>query len=237
MARWRAVPTAVWTAVGALAFLASTGLAVVLGAGLHVWSGPLAPPTSVGPPSASAGRVGGSGVVTVAPPATQQPARPHTTAPGVPAVALPFVPFTSAPAPAAAVDTVAPRQQVQTSTGSAEPVAHPRPNLVRAVLGLPRELRTTLLGGTRLRLAPAKSVEDALLAAARPLPKVHAHSAMHLKGHVHGAVGRHHHSHHHGSRTHGKHGHGHGEAGHGHRHGHHGHHAAGRRERHHHRQD
>src|SRR5436190_21744030 len=42
MVRLRAVPSTVWTAVGALAVLASTGLGVVLGAGLHVWTGPAA---------------------------------------------------------------------------------------------------------------------------------------------------------------------------------------------------
>src|SRR4051812_11837859 len=89
MTRWRAVPTTVWTAVGALAFLASCSLAVVLGAGLHVWSGPVpsAPPSVIG---AAGSR--GSGVVTV-PPHTSAPTRP---APGAPATApaAGFVPGT-----------------------------------------------------------------------------------------------------------------------------------------------
>jgi hypothetical protein len=95
MARWRAVPTAVSTAVGALAFLASTGLAIVLGAGLNVWTGPAAP----GGPGSRAlsaapsvtGRVGG--VVTVAPPASGA-AAPRSGSTGSPATTvLPFVPF------------------------------------------------------------------------------------------------------------------------------------------------
>src|SRR5437763_551436 len=70
MARWQAVPTAVWTAVGALAFLAATGVAVVLGAGLHVWSGPSTP---TAPSAIFAPRPGGSGVGTVSPPVTGAP--------------------------------------------------------------------------------------------------------------------------------------------------------------------
>src|SRR3954471_21289454 len=118
MARWRAVPTTVWTAVGALAFLASCGLAVVLGAGLHVWSGPL-PTTAThsAPGSASLAR---SGVVTGKPPPPTAPPAPRVGGPVVtPAapVGLPFVPFTpasagsgapAAPAPAAPGPTAKP---------------------------------------------------------------------------------------------------------------------------------
>ena len=100
MARWRAVPTAVSTAVGALAFLASTGLAIVLGAGLHVWSGPTTPGAAAGHgvlgPAPVTGRAGGVVTVTVAPP------RLPATGPGVtpPTITLPFVPFTPRAVPA-----------------------------------------------------------------------------------------------------------------------------------------
>jgi hypothetical protein len=129
MARWRAVPTAVSTAVGALAFLASTGLAIVLGAGLHVWSGPAAP-TGVGSQnvpgtSSVTGRVGG--VVTVpAPPASAGLPSPGSgTAP--PTITLPFVPF----APVAARPAASAAAAVPTSAPTAEVPAGPGPTSLR----------------------------------------------------------------------------------------------------------
>jgi hypothetical protein len=137
MARWRAVPTAVSTAVGALAFLASTGLAIVLGAGLHVWSGPsstgsLPGPGIAGPPSVT-GRVGG--VVTVpAPPAT--PRLPGTGPGGATqTLTLPFIPF--APAAVPAPQGPAP-QGPQPQSSPAVPGKQPRAG------GLPLSLRALL---------------------------------------------------------------------------------------------
>jgi hypothetical protein len=216
VARWRAVPTAVWTAVGALAFLASSGLAVVLGAGLHVWSGPFTP---AAPPNASAAPAGGTGIVTVAPPAAPptvlRPAGPRTTAPVVPA----FVPFSTTPvavvpAPAAA----APATAVQPE-GTGRGHAPGRLFLVREQLlrlSLPLELRIAPLGDTALRLV-MRSAEQTLRTFEPASNRDHAHSAMHAKTHAHGPHGHSRPARHHG---------------HGHRHDHH-----GQQHRHHHGRD
>src|SRR6059058_753290 len=103
MARWRAVPTTVWTAVGALAFLASCGLAVVLGAGLHVWSGPV---PSAAPSVIGAAGARGSGVVTV-PPQTSAPTQPGPGGP-VTAPTVGFVPGTPSAAVSAPTGGAAP---------------------------------------------------------------------------------------------------------------------------------
>jgi hypothetical protein len=162
MARWRAVPTAVSTAVAALAFLASTGLAIVLGAGLNVWTGPTAP----GGPGSRAlsaapsvtGRVGG--VVTVAPPAPGA-AVPRSGSTGSPATtALPFVPFapststpsTSTPATAPPGPTAATGRPASTAGAPAVPPGlHPAGRLsidLRGLLSPLSALRSTTTDAT-----------------------------------------------------------------------------------------
>ncbi|HET6816904.1 MAG TPA: hypothetical protein VFH66_06720 [Mycobacteriales bacterium] len=242
MARWRAVPTAVSTAVGALAFLASTGLAIVLGAGLHVWSGPAAPTGLTGQgqhgPAAITGRVGG--VVIVKPPSApaQHPQVPTTTAP---TVSLPFVPFVPAPA----VGTPSgPATKAGGPVVSAPEVVvtRPQPGL-RDLLGLrmllmrPRSPRLTAPAtGDQLRpvadLRPSAQGDEARPgqrrhgrghphrhpAADRPLPHgIAVGDGEHHPGGTrgHGHAPRHHASD--GKHTHG-HGRTHGGHGHGHRH-------------------
>src|SRR3954454_12911863 len=152
MTRWRAVPTTVWTAVGALAFLASCGLAVVLGAGLHVWSGPV---PSAAPSVIGAAGSRGSGVVTV-PSNTSAPTQPG---PGRPA-----------PAPAAGFVAGTPSTPGSAPTGVSAPVAggpaiHEPPAVgppSRGGRGVGRGLRPTLL---RLReLLGLRGGDDDLLA-------------------------------------------------------------------------
>jgi hypothetical protein len=114
----RAVPSRVWSAVLALVVLASLGIALVLGAGLHVWQGTV----GSAPGIAADQRLGPrSGVVTV-------PSRPHARPPHQQPVTPPTVtpPGTTAPVPVVAPPTVTP--PVTGSGGSGSPATgHPRP--------------------------------------------------------------------------------------------------------------
>jgi hypothetical protein len=210
MARWRAVPTAVSTAVGALAFLASAGLAVVLGAGLHVWSGPTTPGALGGqaqPGSVSVtNRVGG--VVTVQPPA---PPQPHTgaSAPGS-TPSLPFIPFvppTPVAAPPAAAPAVPPTTHPVTTPSPLQRGARHQPLTLRAFLHELRGARSTIDDLAGLRALRPSSSGPALRSdeTARPGPHAHArgpHGKAHGKGHGH-RHGAHHHHPDKGARHHG----------------------------------
>ena len=236
MARWRAVPTAVSTAVGALAFLASAGLAVVLGAGLHVWSGPAAPGVLGGHPQSGpasvTGRVGG--VVTVTPPAAQpQRPQPGSSGPG-PSTVLPFVPFVPAaqvPSPPVATPAVPP------ATGPGDVTQPPRrggrgPDMGRrAFLRGPHGVRTILDGSAALRTMTHARLALRADRISRPFHEGRANARGHHRdgedrhrGH-HGGPHFHGGPHHHAGK-HSPHGHGHGHGRHdGRHHGHgHGHH-------------
>jgi hypothetical protein len=225
MARWRAVPTAVSTAVGALAFLASAGLAVVLGAGLHVWGGSAVPAGLSGqrqPGSVTVThRVGG--VVTVPQPVTPAQ-RPQTgpSAPG-PTTSLPFIPFVPS-APAAAPPTSTPAVPPATGQGTAgtqlQRSGHGHPLTLRAFLNELRRAGSTGEDSDGLRALRQTGDRQALRAEqpARTGKRAHGHTEAreapghgkgHARAHRHGA--RHHHRGH-GSRHHGHgHGHGHGD--------------------------
>lgn len=238
MARWRAVPTAVSTAVGALAFLASTGLALVLGAGLHVWSGPATPGDLGSQPRAGAPAVTGpvGGVVTVPPPVTRAQAPQPASSGAGPAVALPFVPFVpAAPAPAPAHATGEPAPAVPGP--AADTADTPGPSSLRPTFARLRALRATTANALGLLSPSARktlrlttddelSVRQGRVGHARS----HGHHALdandrargHRHGHAHGHGHRPHHGN--GSHDHGRHHHGHGAHGegrhhHGHRHG------------------
>jgi hypothetical protein len=214
--------------VGALAFLASAGLAIVLGAGLHVWSGPSAANGAAGNGLAPSVTGGVGGVVTVtAPPAAQH--QPPTTTTTGPAVALPFVPFVpAAPAPPA---VVTPRGGAASAgTGDVRDV----PVGLRLLLSQLRSARITTGGSEELRPAThvratvrGTSTHDASRGRAhgreharpshRPLPhgvtvgednpqphrsgrhaQVRAHDRHEHDGRAHGHHRLHHHGHGHG---------------------------------------
>lgn len=216
MARWRAVPTAVSTAVAALAFLASAGLAVVLGAGLHVWSGPKAAVGLAGQPQPGSvsvtNRVGG--VVTVTPPASP-PQHPQTRPAGPsPTASLPFIPFAPS-APVTAPPTVTPTEVPTvppptvsgpgTSPLAGEAGSRGFPLTLRTLLNALRgggsavEVSTGTPGLRETLLAPSLSADTS-----RPDAHTHANARGHHgdgKGHGRGArddVRHHHHRHHHG---------------------------------------
>ena len=227
MARWRAVPTAVSTAVAALAFLASAGLAVVLGAGLHVWSGPATPGGSVGnqaqPGSVTVThRVGG--VVTVPQPVA--PTHGPQTGPTAPPISLPFIPFgpsTPVAVPVAAPPTSTPAVPPATGQGTSgnllQRTGRGQQQLtLRAFLNALRSLRVTGDDGLHALRPTAQRGALHTKKAAHADLRAHGHAKVHGahghgKGHGRGHRddARHHH-HEHGSRHHGHgHGHGHGD--------------------------
>jgi len=203
--RLRAVPSTVWTAVGALAFLASTGLAVVLGAGFHVWGGGQAP----APTALLVGGHGRSAVVTVP---GHAPAKP-TGVPSVPAGPA-SVPVTIHGSGNGA--TAGAGGSGSGAAPSTPPAARGGGTGVRAG-GQPLQgIRQSLRGGTPVRIvggilrsvAKAERIEAEVARDGEHAARIHHHVAKHHAKH-HARKQHGHHRHSHDARKH--HGHHHGD--------------------------
>jgi len=212
--RLRAVPSTVWSSVGALAFLASAGLALVLGAGLQVWGGaglPARPSLAV-----RAGGHPGSAVVTV----PGRPERPVVPSAGQPTA--PVTPTSVAPIVPAVVPASAPQPsqlgQPATPGGATPTVAVPRGH------GGPAELRKELGNELQRGLRSGRGGQTAVANDGDRQAARHALRHAHRRHHAGGANAHHrrfgpgkargHHGHAHAARRHAHHGqiaaHGHG---------------------------